>query len=451
MQRLFFIFFLALFCSEILGQNSIAGPKAREVLKEFYGTYSTAELEYGYVSFEKRREGWFVVLQKIESQELVPIDKFLFYNNRLKKYQSLPISKKESKEDIDPANYMNEYELRNFDAQFFYGYKGWYKDVINEFRDKKEISDDEMNGLARAYSIYAGGLLSDQSGDAPKNEIWDLPLSMNCLSPEQISRFNLLEAKAQELFKKLAVRNPAYETIVGKIGMKYANEIMFQYTILLAYANDYAMQMKLPLDLYTAEQLEIAKKNLEICPPGAILLSFGDNDYYPIHYLQKVQGFRKDVYLINYNLIGLDRYIYRITFPQYESKAIQLSVDTSFYKGNKNQLIYIRDSAFSFMFSNLNRLLKFSPKDEYNRVTLSADKILLSKDKQVNANGINIGDMAVISLKNVQYLINNQWILLDIIENLKGRKICFPNTFNDELKGLNEYLSSKGDLWIYNN
>ena len=56
-----------------------------------------------------------------------------------------------------------------------------------------------------------------------------------------------------------------------------------------------------------------------------------------------------------------------------------------------------------------------------------------------------------VGIKNVNYLFKNQGILLDIIENLNGRKICFPNNFIDELKGLNDHLILKDGLYIYDN
>lgn len=448
MQRFILTICVFLFGAVGFGQDTL--PKVRDIVKKFYSTYRKEELNPPYISFEKRKNGWFVITQKIEGGELVPADRYLFYNRKTAKYETLPLSKNQGYTEINPGEYMDWYDLQSFDAQIYYGYRGWYKDVISELGNKKALSDDEMNGLARAYSIYAGALLSDQTGFSVKSEIWNLPLSINCLSPGQIEEFNLLEKTAQELFKKLAERNPGYETVVGKIGMKYANEVMYQYTILLAHASDYAMKMKLPSDLYTAEQLEVSRKNLENCPPGAILFSFSDNDYYPVHYLQHALGLRKDVHLINYNLISLDRYIYRATHPQYGSAAIHLSVDTTFYMGNVNDLIYIRDSGFSFMFSDIRWLLTFGTKEDiFGRVTLSADKILLSKDKTVTNDGMTITAGAAFSLKDVRYLIKNQWILLDILENLDGRKICFPNGFSDQLKGLNEHLYPDKGLLIF--
>ncbi len=48
--------------------------------------------------------------------------------------------------------------------------------------------------------------------------------------------------------------------------------------------------------------LEFNRQLLESCTPNAILLSQGDNITLPIYYLQEVEGFRKDVSIIDVNL-----------------------------------------------------------------------------------------------------------------------------------------------------
>lgn len=45
---------------------------------------------------------------------------------------------------------------------------------------------------------------------------------------------------------------------------------------------------------------------LNNCDSNAILLTYGDNDTYPLWYLQEVEGYRTDVRIINYNLLGAD-------------------------------------------------------------------------------------------------------------------------------------------------
>ena len=414
-----------------------------DVVKEFYKKYSVSFYD-GYPTFEKRKNDWYVVYNTFQNNELVPQEKYLFYDGKTKKFQKLDLNENTDKQEVNVANYVQPYDIRNFNLQLYFGYSGWYKDVIKELETRPKLSDDELYGLARAYSTYAGSLISDAAGYAVKKEIWNLPFTINALTPSQIDRFKKIDDKAIAGFKKLADRNPDYETIVGKIGIKYANEYMFQYQLLLAHADEFASRYTFPPNLYSDEQLEASKKILEACPQNAIFLSYGDNDFYPIHYLQKIKKLRRDVYIINYSLIALDRYIYRMVFPQYEAVPLKLSIDTSLYSGNKYEIIYIKDSAYSFDFSKIPGFLRLCTKDDIGRCTINANTILISGKK-------GFEEKRALSLDGIQYLTKEGLILLDIINNLNGRKICFPIEFSDQLKGLNQYLIQKDGLWIYDN
>lgn len=81
-----------------------------------------------------------------------------------------------------------------------------------------------------------------------------------------------------------------------------------------SFARDYAYNMLSPL------------------APNAILLVHGDNDTYPLWYLQNVEGIRTDVRVINANLLGSDWGAFALTQQQGEAMPLQLSISPYAYQ-----------------------------------------------------------------------------------------------------------------------
>ena len=54
---------------------------------------------------------------------------------------------------------------------------------------------------------------------------------------------------------------------------------------------------------------EFARNYLESCEKNAILITFGDNDTFPLWYAQEVEGIRTDVRVLNYTLSGMHWYV----------------------------------------------------------------------------------------------------------------------------------------------
>jgi hypothetical protein len=84
---------------------------------------------------------------------------------------------------------------------------------------------------------------------------------------------------------------------------------------------------------YTA--VAMAKAYLDSCEPNAILFTIGDNDTFPMWYLQEIEGYRTDVRIINTSLLATDWYIDEMKVKSNKSDAVPISFTHDQYVGDK--------------------------------------------------------------------------------------------------------------------
>ena len=208
-----------------------------------------------------------------------------------------------------------------------------------------------------------------------------------------------------------------------------------------------------------------AQAYLESCDENAIMFTIGDNDTFPLWYMQEVEGIRTDVKLVNTSLFATDWYIDQMKRATYDAAPIPSQLQHDQYKYGtldvayslehprfkdsvmtiKNLLRWIAsDSDVTYVETENNSKEKFYPTNRI-RIPVNKQKVLENgivaqkdADKIVPFIDITIDDKA---------LLKNRILMLDILANNNWeRPIYFTGGANadEEYIWLKDYLQLDG-------
>lgn len=79
------------------------------------------------------------------------------------------------------------------------------------------------------------------------------------------------------------------------------------------------------------------------CDRNGVILTYGDNDTYPLWYTQETEGVRTDVRVANLSFLSADWYIDQMRRKAYESDALPISIPADRYRYENRTMSYIFD------------------------------------------------------------------------------------------------------------
>lgn len=209
--------------------------------------------------------------------------------------------------------------------------------------------------------------------------------------------------------------------------------------------------------------VDFARNLLNSCAPNAILFTGGDNDTFPLWYVQEVEGFRKDVRVCVQTFLGTDWYIEQLKRKINTSDALPLSLDSGNYQTGKNEYLPFYEIPAVKSGINLKEFLELVHQDNRAiQVPLTSGdmtSILPSATLFLPVDPQQIKKMNIVQPRLLPYLSDSMsWkigetdllkgdlVMLDIIaSNNWERPVYFSSTMGSSHNlGLQEYLQLEG-------
>tara|TARA_B100000787_G_C16198911_1_gene303154 strand:- start:8555 stop:11668 length:3114 start_codon:yes stop_codon:yes gene_type:complete len=210
-----------------------------------------------------------------------------------------------------------------------------------------------------------------------------------------------------------------------------------------------------------------AQAYLESCDPNAILFTIGDNDTFPLWYMQEVEGIRTDVKLVNTSLFQTDWYIDQMKRATYDAPPIPSKLTHDEYKYGTLDVAYYFQELFPNLKDSvidLETYMKWIRSD--SKKTFydldddgNPEKMLPTNKIRIPVNKENVLKYGIVAQKDADKIVpyiditvgralaKNTLLMLDILNNFNWeRPIYFTGGSNtdSEYIWLKDYLQLDG-------
>ena len=205
-----------------------------------------------------------------------------------------------------------------------------------------------------------------------------------------------------------------------------------------------------------------ARNYLAQLPPNAVIFTRGDNDTFPLWYVQEVEGFRTDVRVCNYMLSGGYWYVHQMGRKVYESEKLPLTLSPKEYDNGVNESVpieeeeYFKDKRVELKqiidFIHNPKAVKRYPGGSYNYIPCRSVKLTVDKEACIR-NGIvpesmkdRIVDVIEWDIKDSRAIYKSGLMLLDFMATNNWERPVYFTSFSDMSKtlGIDKYLHMEG-------
>ncbi len=128
---------------------------------------------------------------------------------------------------------------------------------------------------------------------------------------------------------------------------------------------------------------DFAQNYLKSVNKNGVLITFGDNDTFPLWYAQEVEGTRTDVRILNYTLSGMYWYVEQLFNKLYESDALPFTLPRECY-GLGRDAFYVMDNSNDYLeVSYVLGLMRDNPERFTYRDPRGGDPIMFIPSKRL--------------------------------------------------------------------
>ncbi len=208
---------------------------------------------------------------------------------------------------------------------------------------------------------------------------------------------------------------------------------------------------------------DFASNYLNSCAPNAILFTNGDNDTFPLWYVQEVEGIRTDVRVVNLSYLGGDWYIDQMRAKAYESDPVPFSLKKEKYIQGTRDIVLFNEKIDGYY--DLKELVDFVASDSRKSKTRSpfardelldffpTKKFLLKIDSAHVMNTGTVPDrLAASMLKEMKWeypsevVYKNDLMVLDLLANNNWERPIYISITvpGSAYMGLEKYFQVEG-------